>query len=117
MSICGDTPALATHVPTTTLDQYQIDKLRLLDSIRSHPPAETGIPDPWTAIEKANQFVLERLKAADEAVSSNGIPFSREGNETASVARVERAVNELADIREERQRGGALGLLEGAGKL
>ncbi|RDB29663.1 hypothetical protein Hypma_015696 [Hypsizygus marmoreus] len=101
-------PAEDTHETVTqaTLEHYQAQKSHLLDSIDSHQQRMD--------IEKANEFVLERLKATEELVSVNGT-LSTGANDVAGVARVERAAIEFTNA-EGSHGGGVLSLLEGAGR-
>lgn len=63
-------------------------------------------------VQKSNQFILDRLKAAEGFFSADSIP----GDQSTGVSRVERAVNELGMVDAVGRVGGALNLLEGAGK-
>ncbi|KAG6896414.1 hypothetical protein C0992_008416 [Termitomyces sp. T32_za158] len=90
-----------------TLTQYQNEKARILGVIDTQPLSTTSL-----SLQKSNQFILERLKAAEDFFAAE----STSGNETTGLPRVERAVNELGVLNAVGRVGGALNLLEGAGK-
>lgn len=94
---------------TTTLEQYQLHKSLMLNAAYTSPDTS----DERSAIERANLFVLDRLKTAEELVSADIFSTLTEGNLNAGLARVERAVGAF-DAHADR-RGGILSLLEGAG--
>lgn len=90
-----------------TLRHYQNEKLRMLDRIDLRAQPGEG----YTPFQQANQFVLDRLKAAEEFMASDGVPLSTDTN--AGLARVERAVKESINAEDEGQGRSALGLLGG----
>jgi hypothetical protein len=94
---------------TNTLEQYQVQKSLMLNAVYTSPDTS----DERSAVERANRFVLDRLKAAEELVSADVFATSTEGNLNAGLTRVERAVGAF-DAHADR-RGGILSLLEGAG--
>ncbi|KAF8078776.1 hypothetical protein FPV67DRAFT_1663466 [Lyophyllum atratum] len=108
------TPAL-DHPLALTLQRYQAEKQQILSSVEAQPETTTLSLHAGMAVEKANQFVLERLKAAEGLFSVDAL--SAQGHEPAGVARVERAVKEFGDAKALGRKGGTLSLLEGAGKL
>lgn len=109
-----DAPTSITEYDYTTmaypssLRQYQIEKSRLLESIKSdsHPESSRA----QLVVEQANRFVLDRLKLANQLESVPGLLSS---TENANVARVECAVTELSHAAGNRWGGGALSLLGG----
>lgn len=102
-------PGQSSRTPTTnTLELYQIQKSLMLDAVYAFPATS----DEQSSIERANRFVLDRLKAAEELVSADVFGTSMEGNPNAGLARVERVV-EAVDATD--RRSGILSLLEGAG--
>ncbi|KAG6878618.1 hypothetical protein C0993_001141 [Termitomyces sp. T159_Od127] len=95
----------------TTLRQYQHEKARILSAVDTQPlPASSSHVN--LTLQKSNQFILERLKAAETFFSAE----STSGDQSTGVLRVERAVNELGVANAVGRVGGALNLLEGAGK-
>ncbi|KAG6911557.1 hypothetical protein DXG01_011859 [Tephrocybe rancida] len=97
-----------------TLERYQAEKAYILDSIDSRSTNTALSSHAGTALQKSNQFVLERLKAA-EGLFSADISLAQ-GNESTGLTRVERAVKEIGEANSLGRQGGALNLLEGAGK-
>jgi hypothetical protein len=102
------------HPPASTLRRYQTEKTHILDSIDAQSESTALSLHAGMTVDKANQFVLERLKAAEGLFSLDTTPAKDE--EPAGVARVERAVKEFGDGKALGRKGGALNLLEGAGK-
>ncbi|KAG5647585.1 hypothetical protein DXG03_008938 [Asterophora parasitica] len=100
------------HPLAPTLTRYHAEKIQLLDSIDAQSDSflEAGM-----AVDKANQFVLGRLKAAEGLFAVDGVTAAK-GGEPVGVTRVERAVNEFGGTNAAGRKGGALNLLEGAGK-
>lgn len=105
-------PASAFPSIYDTLGQYQQEKSHLLQSLSQ--PTSSGTLHAKTIVEQANQLILDRLKAADR-LALKGPARSEEEIEIASIARIERAISELD--KDEGWMGGALGLLEGAGRI
>jgi hypothetical protein len=92
----------------TTLGHYQNLKSYLLNGINFR--TQSGeLSERYTAVQRANEFVLDRLKATQELLASDGVLLS---NNLNTVARVEHAVKDF--IEGEGQGGGILSLLEGA---
>ncbi|KAF5385283.1 hypothetical protein D9615_001387 [Tricholomella constricta] len=102
------------HPLTSTLRRYHAEKTQILNSIDTQSESTVLPLHVGMTVERANQFVLGRLKAAEGLFSLDGVIV--EGGALAGVARVERAVNELGDVKALGRKGGALNLLEGAGK-
>ncbi|KAG5338605.1 hypothetical protein C0989_006858 [Termitomyces sp. Mn162] len=96
----------------TTLTQYQNEKARILDAIDPQTTPAASASHANSTIQKSNQFILERLKTAEGFFSAE----STLGDQSTGVSRVERAVNELGVTNSVGRLGGALNLLEGAGK-
>lgn len=95
-----------------TLVQYLNSKSQLLSRIDLR--AQSGGPsERYTFFQQANQFVLDRLKATEELLASDGVSLN---DPNAVLARVERAVKEFIEAEEDGQGqgGGLLSLLEGA---
>jgi len=101
------TPAGKTEVEAT-LGHYQNSKSHLLNSINFRAPSG-GASERYTAFQQANQFVLGRLKEAEELLDPDGASLSNDPN--AVLARVERAVKEFIEAKEEGQGKGILNLL------
>ncbi|KAG6862447.1 hypothetical protein C0995_011887 [Termitomyces sp. Mi166 len=97
----------------TTLLQYRTEKAQILDVIDSQSTSTTSSSHKNLTIQKSNQFILERLKAAEGFFSTE----STSDDQTTGVSRIERAVNELGVVNSVGRLGGALSLLEGAGKI
>jgi hypothetical protein len=95
----------------TTLGYYQNSKSHLLNGIDFRAQSG-GASERYTAFQRANQFVLDRLKETEELLASDGVTLRKDPN--AVLARVERAVKDFIEAEEEGQGGGILGLLEGA---
>ncbi|KAG6818067.1 hypothetical protein H0H87_009222 [Tephrocybe sp. NHM501043] len=104
-----DSSALHNH----TLRRYQEEKTYILDAL--NPQSTNTALSVYTgmAVQNSNQFILGRLKAA-EGIFPVEEPMA-EGK--AGLARVDRAVNELGTMSSVDRPGGALNLLEGAGKM
>ncbi|GLB35996.1 hypothetical protein LshimejAT787_0302840 [Lyophyllum shimeji] len=102
------------HPLASSLKLYQTEKSRILDSLDTPSSSSTLSLHAGMTVEKANQFVLDRLKAAEGLFALD--TFLAKGDEPAGVARVERAVRELGVAKTSGRSGGALNLLEGAGK-
>lgn len=101
-------PQSSRTPPRNTLEPYQIKKSLVLDAIY----ASSDASDKRSSIEQANQFVLDRLKEAEQLVSADVIGAPMKGNLNAGLARAERAVGTFDAYTDG---GGILGLLEGAG--
>ncbi|KAG6840351.1 hypothetical protein C0991_007278 [Blastosporella zonata] len=104
-------PAL-NHPLLPTLRRYHTEKTHILDSIGPSTNAPLSF-QAGMVMQKSNQFILERLKAAEGLFSAETSLV--QGNESIGLARVERAVNELGETNSVGRLGGALNLLEGAG--
>jgi hypothetical protein len=90
------TSRLITNPPTTTLQNYQTKKQKLLEDVS---------PD---VLERANTAVLTRLQKIDEMAAEKGLEVGGEGGERTGLERVERAVLNT--------REGILGLLHNQDK-
>jgi hypothetical protein len=101
------TPTAKTEVEAT-LGHYQNSKSYLLNRIDFRAQSG-GASERYTAFQQANQFVLDRLKAMEELLASDGISLSNDPN--AVLARVEHAVKEFIEA-DEGHGGGILGLLK-----
>ncbi|KAG5653350.1 hypothetical protein H0H81_000972 [Sphagnurus paluster] len=99
----------------STLQRYHDEKTQILNSIDNQSEPTTLSSHIGTVVNKANKFVLERLKAAEGLFTLDRVLVN--SSERAGVARVERAVNELGNLTPLGRNGGALSLLEGAGEL
>lgn len=100
---------LLAQPPKTTLNHYKSHKSHLLNVIDPPYPHPAEVSDGHLAIERANHYVLERLKEAEGiSPAEQSAPSGRE--------RVERAIDELNNNKAVGRRGGILGLLEGAGQ-
>lgn len=116
------THRMVVHPPSATREQYQshkIDVLGMLDPSGAGPISSQGEPTRGgnagkEALQRANAAVLARLKMIDEMAAEQGLEVGGEGGEKTGLARVERAVQQLAtgDLA---ARAGILSLLEGAG--
>lgn len=115
------THILVAHPPTTTRDNYRSQKAQLLDVLVNHTPATAAASHisehsgGRQMIERANEAVLARLQMIDEIAAERGLEVGGEGGEKTGLARVQRAVRNLYASGNDDQRGGILGLLEGAG--
>lgn len=105
----------ASHTATTeteaTLARYRDSKSRLLSKMDFHERSG-GASQRRTAFRQANQFVLDRLKTAEELLASDDGSSSNGPN--AVLARVEHAVKEFIEAEEEGRKVGILGLLGGS---
>ena len=114
VSLQIDHSHFAAAYPTTmSLARYQTEKSSLLNSIGAD--ILSGSMQTQLTVERANRFILERLKSANQLDSLRGLPFPSEGEELVGISRVERALEELACPTGSKWGVGALGLLEGAG--
>lgn len=117
------TPPGVTHVvfgqaPHASLSTYEARKDDLLAAVyadASGTPASTGPLSGQTALLRANEAVLLRLKQIDAMAAEQGLEVGGEGGEQTGLERVERAVDELRRSSGLGACGGILGLLEGAG--
>ncbi|KAG6832270.1 hypothetical protein H0H92_003503 [Tricholoma furcatifolium] len=104
------------HSPLgSTLRHYQTQKARILGYIDQQAAHTSSSFHTSMAIQKSNDFVLERLKAA-EGLFSTELSLTHD-NEMVGLTRVERAVKELSETRGLGKEGGALNLLDGAGRV
>lgn len=108
VSVLEANPAAKSEVEAT-LGHYQNSKSRLLDILDS--PAQSGeASEPYAALQQANQFVLDRLKATEELLASDGVSFS---TDPTALSRVECAVEVFVEANKGSQ-GGILGFVGSA---
>ena len=113
-AITQDMATTSELIPTgkteveATLGHYQNAKSHLLNSINFRAQS-SGASERHAAFQQANQFVLDRLKETEELLGSDGVSLPNDPN--AALARVERAVKEFIEAKEEGQAGGILNLL------
>jgi len=96
---------LLANPPAESLREYQTEKANLLSALN---PVE-GSPG-HAALLATNRQVLDRLRQVQELSQTDEVV----GDGAAGMTRVERAVEELSNSTI--NRGGLLGLLEGAGR-
>jgi hypothetical protein len=99
--------ASLSHAPAVSRTNYRAQKTRVLDVLLEKQGGEGE-----EALERANVAVLTRLKKIDATAAEQGMEVGGEGGELTGLRRVERAVGEL---RTGSNKGGILGLSEGAG--
>jgi len=104
---------VAAYPTGTSLARYQTEKSSLLNGINTD--IQSGSLQTQSTVERANRFILERLKSANQLDSLQGLPLPSEGEELVGISRIERALEELAHPTGSNWGVGALGLLEGAG--
>ncbi|OSX67483.1 hypothetical protein POSPLADRAFT_1128051 [Postia placenta MAD-698-R-SB12] len=115
------THILVAHPPMTTRHNYQVQKDQLLDALYSRSADSLGLDSSEEtvgriALERANEAVLARLKLIDEMAAEKGLEVGGEGGEKTGLTRVASAVRQVySSGTTDSQRGGVLGLLEGAG--
>ena len=100
-------PRSQEHGPTVSRASYRAQKERLVSALLEGESGE-GVQ----ALERANMAILGRLKKIDAMAAEKGMEVGGEGGESTGLARVERAVGELAE-----GKAGILGLTEGAGAV
>ncbi|KAI0307688.1 hypothetical protein B0F90DRAFT_1676222 [Multifurca ochricompacta] len=98
--------AILSHAPTVSRTNYRAEKARVLNNLLGNED-RGGLE----TLERANMAVLNRLRKIDAMAAEKGMEVGGEGGELTGLGRVERAARELR----ERDQGGILGLLEGAG--
>ena len=108
----SETHFVAAYPTTMSLARYQTEKSSLLNSINAD--VQFGSLQTQSTIERANRFILERLKSANQLDSLGGLLLPS-GEELVGISRVERALEELTCPTGSKGGVGALGLLEGAG--
>lgn len=119
------THILVAHPPSSTRDNYRVQKDQLLDllyhdsmsgpltALSDTRPSDANVGQ--RALGRANDAILARLRMIDEIVAEKGLEVGGEGGEMTGLARVERAVRHLNASGHQVHRGGVLGLLDGAG--